>query len=76
MTWGMKWDFDLAQMPTDEPVLVFLAEELTRSRIHTAQKMKIANGYLTSVATIFACDAPQILAWRPMVDDPKQETET
>ena len=72
----MIWNFDLAQMPSDEPVLAFLAGELVGSRIHTAQKMKIANGYLISVATIFACDAPQILAWRPMVDNPKQETET
>lgn len=72
----MSWVFDMAQMPIDEPVLVFLAEELTGSRIHAAQKMKIANGYLVGVATIFASDAPQILAWRPMVDDPKQEMGT
>ena len=67
----MIWSFDLGEMPLDEPVLVFLAEKLAGSRIHAAQKMKIGNGYLTSVATIFASDAPQILAWRPMVNDPK-----
>lgn len=67
----MTWQFDIAQMPVGEPVLVFLARELTGSRIHAAQKKRAANGYLTLVGTLFDWDAPTILAWRPMVADPK-----
>lgn len=69
----MIWNFDLAQIPVGQPVLVFLAAEHTGSRIHAGRKMKVANGYLMTVASYFASDVPQILAWRPMVDDPKEE---
>ena len=68
----MKWNFDLSQMPKDEPVLVFLESEHVNSRIHTAQVMTIANGFLTIVASHFAKEMPQILAWRTMVDSPTE----
>ncbi len=76
MTAAGAWQFDLTQMPVNEPILVFLAEKLVGSRIHTAQRMRIANGYLTAVATLFADGAPAILAWRTMVDNPKEEITT
>lgn len=69
----MIWNFDMALMPIDTPVLAFLAEELIGSRIHTAQRMRVVNGDLLIVATLMGSDAPQILAWRPMVDNPKEE---
>lgn len=68
----MTWNFDLAQMPIDESVLVFLAEELIGSRIHAAKKVTVANGHLMTVGCYFASDAPQILAWCLMIDDPKE----
>ncbi len=68
------WSMNLDKMPIDEPILVFLAEKMTGMRIHAAKKMKTQNGYLMIVGGIFAFDAPQILCWRPMVDDPKQAT--
>lgn len=66
------WNFDLSQMPKDEPVLVFLESEHVNSRIHTARVMTIANGFLTVVGSHFAAEMPKILAWRTMVDPPKE----
>jgi len=68
----MTWNFDLSQMPKDEPVLVFLESEHVNSRIHTAQVMTIANGFLTVVASHFAKEMPKILAWRTMVELPSK----
>ncbi len=64
------WNFDLSQMPKDEPVLVFLAEKHVNSRIHTGQVLTIANGFLTIVGSNFANEMPKILAWRTMVEPP------
>ncbi len=68
------WSINLDLMPIDEPVLVFLAEDMHKSRIHSAIKMKISNGHLMIVGGLFEFDAPQILVWCPMVDTPNKST--
>ena len=72
----MKWNFDLTQMPNETPVLFFLSGKMLGSRIHAGRRSKCANGYLITVGCYFACDAPDILAWRPMVKNPKEEIKT
>ncbi len=67
------WQFDLNTIPSNTPVLFFLAKELMGSRIHAGRRVKAINCYITTVGCYFASDAPDILAWRPMVDDPKKE---
>ncbi len=67
------WSMDLDAVPTGEPVLFFLAEEVCGSRVHAGNKMNALNGSITIVGGYFARDMPMILAWRPMVALPGKE---
>jgi hypothetical protein len=59
----LGWRIDLENVPTDRPYLVLLDGEHVSSKIHVAQKLKIANGCLTIVASYFSTDLPNIVAW-------------
>lgn len=69
-----NWNFNLDDVPIGEPYLVFLAEEMCGSRVHSASKNKCVNGFLTIVGCYFEHDAPQVLAWRPMIPLPGKES--
>lgn len=65
---GAGWTvYDTTTVLADGPILVYLADDLLQSRIHTA---RVVRGKVLTVASTFYYDAPPIIYWRPMLAGP------